>query len=240
VEQLQQELDSKRDLVSHQTEQIEELRSKLSETKECLLRERQAYGTYQSERNAAQERNKTLEYHINVLGEQQQKTKQQMAHQSAELERYSSLIRAQEEQIRALVGERDEARAKCFSMDDFDNSLDRASEGDLVSQVRSVNASIDELVLTIQDDLAPFLPSHPSNNIVVDEKSALLLRAFAHTRPGDENWGLLTEVLLHHFVVTWLHREVFASSVTPAFTEESEWLDNAYKRIATTGEYSTV
>jgi hypothetical protein len=232
VGQLQQELDNQRDAVFRQTEEIEQLLSKAKEADDDLHK-------YWSQRNAARDRNQVLNNRLVTLSEQLQSSQQQETHLSAELQRYSSHIRAQEEQIRSLVMERDEAIAKRLSMDDFDSSVDRVSEGDLVSKVRSVNAAIDELVLAIQDDLAPFLPPHPSEKVVVNS-DASLLRLFTHTRPGDDNWGLLTEALLHHLIVTWLQREVFASSVTPALTKESESLEVAYKRITATGECVTV
>jgi hypothetical protein len=222
VEQLRQELDDARDVVSRQSEQIKGLQSK-------AIR-------YRSERNAARDHNTVLEGRSTALGEQLQSSEQQRLQQSADLQRYTSHITVQEQQIRSLVVERDEALTKRLSMDEFDSSVDRVSEGDLVSQVRNVNALIDDLVLAIQDHLAPFLPLDPSDTILMEDRPQLLLRAFMHTRPGDENWGLLMEVLLHHLVVTWLQSQVFAFSVTPASTKDLECLEDVYEIITSTGE----
>jgi hypothetical protein len=219
---------------------IERLRQELDDAKGRARSDRHALDRCERERDELRQRHGTLGHQVTYLTQQLQMSQETAKHQSSELHSFRQHAHSQEGQIRALMVERDQAKANRLNMNDFDSSVDRTSEGDLVSKVQSINASLDELVLAIQEDLLPFLSNTPSDVVMADgPKTSPVICALAQTSPGDENWGLLTDVLLHDVILEWLHGEVFSSPVAAFKSQEANWVESLYDTVSSTGEPHT-
>jgi hypothetical protein len=124
---------------------------------------------------------------------------------------------------------RQSAAVDDLKMDDFDNSIDRVSEADLISRLENVDSSIDEFITELLEMFSGLSHNNSTAWIrgPIPAGSSPLLKAALTVIPNSEAWGMLVDAYMHQKLVTWLY--LFASPFgvpsTDSDYEAIHWID---------------
>jgi phage-related tail fiber protein len=146
------------------------------------------------------------------------------------MQMYDHETRASEDTITVLRKKEQEAAARSLVVTAFDNTLDIVSEGEVKSNVVSLNNAIGDFALDIMQGVFEVAPDKAR----VDEakqsgRSALLTTSSYLLLDDDDNRGYLIEALVHKTVVERLHHLFFQGQV--AVTNKSEATEKMFEAI---------
>jgi hypothetical protein len=119
--------------------------------------------------------------------------------------------------ISTLQREKSLSAARDLTIDSFDNSIDRVSEGDLRLGVQGLNSSIDEFVMNVVES-ATTKPASPNLANVKVPSVGPIYAAFCGLSVEDEHRGLLMEADLHEGITKKLHAQFFKGNLGVSLT----------------------
>jgi hypothetical protein len=128
-------------------------------------------------------------------------------------------------QVGSLKAERDRKAARDLTVDSFENSIDRLSEGQARSAVETLNSNMDELVMNITEEVSSIPPSKSSATF--DNPKEPLMSFCSKLPADDERRGLLVETMLHQIIGQRLHILFFKGKVCSAYPK-SDMLEKLY------------
>jgi hypothetical protein len=152
--------------------------------------------------------------------------------QKEQAEQLSKTKRCQylEQKVENLIQERNAAAAQRLTINTFDSSLDKVSEGHLVGEVEALNNSIADLVSNVIDGAA----SAPSGWLTEEgmdfARSEPLLEMAVRTETSDDNRELLVEAALHRFIIHNLYPVIFEPQVAPSIPGAGVF-ENLYSQV---------
>jgi hypothetical protein len=138
--------------------------------------------------------------------------------------RYEAMVKKHAQRMEALQRtvsdfqrEQHLVAARDLTIDTFDSSLDRVSEGDLRAGVEGLNSSIDEFVMNLIDSVST-KPTNPDLAKAKTSKSSLIYSALSGLGVEDDRRGLLLEADLHDGLTQKIHARFFKGSLGVSLT----------------------
>jgi hypothetical protein len=146
------------------------------------------------------------------------------------MQMYDHETLASEATIMVLKKKEQEAAARSLVVTAFDNTLDRVSEGQVKSDLVSLNHAIADFTLDIMQSVFEVTP----DQAVVDKarqsgRNSLVTRSSYLRLDDEENRGYLIEALVHKTVVERLHYLFFQGQV--AITNRSKATEKMFEAI---------
>jgi hypothetical protein len=135
-------------------------------------------------------------------------------------------IRSLRSQVGSLKAERDRKAARDLTVDSFENSIDRLSEGQAKFVVETLNSNIDEFVMNITEEVSSVPPSKSSATFDNGPKEPLMVFC-SKLSADDDRRGLLVETMLHQIIGQRLHLLFFKGKVCSAYPK-SDVLEKLY------------
>jgi regulator of replication initiation timing len=149
--------------------------------------------------------------------------------------------RSDQQQIDALVKEREQAISNRLKMDAFDSSVDRVSEAQLVSNMESIMSSVDDFVSVLVEEASNISPGSSKNTPILDEDASLLIQPVIHCTPGTEGWNLLLDALIHEVIIERLYSTLFSTALATPISGHIETrgriLEDLHGHIEETGSF---
>jgi hypothetical protein len=159
--------------------------------------------------------------------------------QREQVDRLGEIQRCQdlERKIESLIQERDATAAQQLTINTFDNSLDRVSEGHIVGEVEALNTSMAELVSNIIDGAVSAPRKQPAEEALNAVRHEPLLKLAVQTGMTKESRELLVEAALHCLIIRHLYPVMFQPKVAPSI-QGIEVFESLYKQvISKNGKY---
>jgi hypothetical protein len=129
-----------------------------------------------------------------------------------------------------VIHERNTAAAQQLTVDTFDSSLDRVSEGQLVSEVEALNNSISELVMNILDQATTGPPEQPTPQSLDFVLKEPLLTFETPDKMSKEGRELLVDAAMHRLIIRRLNPTVFTPFVAPDIPE-AKYFEELYVQV---------
>jgi hypothetical protein len=144
----------------------------------------------------------------------------------AMMEEHAQRVKEFERTISALQCEKSLIAARDLTIDSFDSSLDRVSEGDLRAGVEGLNNSIDEFVMNLIDVVSAKPPNPDLANVMPSNATPISGATFG-LKVDDDRRELLMEAHLHDGITRTLYGRFFrgnlgVSLTTPMNTDNLE------------------
>jgi hypothetical protein len=133
---------------------------------------------------------------------------------------------------------RQEAAVDDLKMDDFDNSIDRVSESDLISRLENVDSCIDEFVTELLEMFSN-LPHVASTDWIrgpIPPGSSPLLKAALTVETNSEEWGMLVDAYMHQQLVAWLYASVSSPYGLPTTYSYFDTVEQINAEVTRTGK----
>jgi hypothetical protein len=121
-----------------------------------------------------------------------------------------------ERKVERLIQERNATAAQQLTINTFDSSLDRVSEGHIVGEVEALNTSISDLVMNIIDQSASAPRGRPTEEAINSVRTEPLLNLAVKSGMSKDNRELLVDAALHRLIIRHLYPVMFDPHVAPA------------------------
>jgi hypothetical protein len=118
--------------------------------------------------------------------------------------------------VESFIQERNAAAAQQLTVNTFDSSLDRVSEGQLVGDVEALNNSISELVMDILEKAGSAPSKRPTPETLNSLRKEIMLVSAAREGVPYEGRELLVEAVLHRTIIRDLYPTLFQPKVASA------------------------
>jgi hypothetical protein len=142
--------------------------------------------------------------------------------------------------VESLIQERDAAAAQQLTVNTFDSSLDRVSEGQLVGEVEALNNSISSLVMDVIERSSSVQDEQPTQEALDFVRNETLLVLATREGISGEDRALLVEAVLHRTIIRHLHRVLFQPQVAPDVPIAEDFEELYLKEISENGGSSSV
>jgi hypothetical protein len=154
----------------------------------------------------------------------------------AEMQKVENL----QKNVESLIQERDEAAAQQLEVNTFDSSLDRVSEGQLVSEIEALNNSISGLVMDALEKSGPMPGERPTPEALEFVRKEPLLVLASRERTSGDSRELLVEAALHRTIIHYLYPVLFLPQVAPKIPFAKRFEELYVKEICEKGQSRSV
>jgi hypothetical protein len=142
-----------------------------------------------------------------------------------------------ERKVETLKQERNVTAAQQLTINAFDSSLDRVSEGHIVGEVEALNGSIADLISNIIDQATPAPRGRATEEALHLARREPLLKLAIQTGMPMDTRGLLVEAALHRFIINDLYTVMFQPQVAPAIPRVEAFEELYSQVICKKGNY---
>jgi hypothetical protein len=133
--------------------------------------------------------------------------------QDAMVRNHQSEIQALQSRILQLEAEQQLDAAQKLTVNAFDNTLDRMSEGEARTRVEAFNNTIDDFVLNLTEAVST-IPHVQAPTPDISRPDTPLLAACVQLPYDHEHRGLLVDALLHRGLNNLLHKNFFRGQIS--------------------------